>query len=124
MSFNAFFADYVSGYVRQSPQDIAGFFHFPVVVCDQRVASIIRDTGDLGVYLAPFLERLAADGCSAAETEIKECRLFGDGQAICLVAYRLYDTAGTLFLDFDYLYHLMDLDGDWRIAFASLTTVR
>lgn len=124
MSFDAFFADYVSGYVRQSPQDIAGFFHFPVVMRDQRGASVIRDTDDLDTYLAPFLERLAEDGCSTAEAEIRECHWFGENQAVCAVAYRLHDDAGMLLLDFDYLYQLMNQAGDWQISYASLTTAR
>lgn len=124
MPFETFFADYVRGYVQQSPQTIAGFFHFPVVMRDQRGASVIRDTDDMDAYLAPFLERLAADGCASAETEVRECHWFGENQAVCVVAYRLHDAAGTLLLDFDYLYQLMNQAGNWRIAFASLTTVR
>lgn len=124
MSFEAFFAAYASGYVRQSPENIAGFFRFPVVVRDQSGASVLRDADDLSAYLAPFLERLAADGCSKAETKIRECHRFDGDQAVCLVACRLYDARGTLLLDFDYLYHLMNRDGDWRITFASLVIVR
>ena len=124
MSFEAFFADYASGYVRQSPRDIAGFFHFPVVIRDQSGASVLRDADDLSACLAPFLDSLAADGCAKAETEIREWHRFDGDQAACLVACRLYDARGTLFLDFDYLYHLMNRDGDWRITFASLAIVR
>lgn len=124
MLFETFFQDYASGYVRQAPEEIAGFFHFPVIVRDQRAAIILHGKCDLDGYLAPFLERLAANGCASAEVKIKESGRFGGDQAICLVAYQLQDGRGRTFLDFDYFYHLADQAGEWGITFASVTAIR
>jgi hypothetical protein len=112
---DGFFAHYAERYMASDVDAISAMYEAPMLALREGRAIHLADKTAVRAHLAELMTAYAQSGAARADIASLEVVPLGKSSVFATVHWHVLDASGSLLKDFHATYHLLRMDGDWRI---------
>lgn len=112
---DTFFARYSERYMASDVDAISALYEAPLLVLREGKAIHLADRAAVDGHLAELMAAYAASGATRADIARLDVTDLGISSVFATVHWHVGDADGALVKDFRTTYHLLRVDGSWRI---------
>jgi hypothetical protein len=113
--FDSFFANYAERYMASDVDAISAMYEAPLLALREGRAIHLGDRTAVRGHLAEVMGAYARSGAARADVAALDVVSLGTSSVFATVHWHVLDTDGGLIKDFHTTYHLLRVDGGWRI---------
>lgn len=110
-----FFAQYAERYMASDVNAISAVCEAPLLAVREGRAIHVPDEAAVREHFAELMEAYERAGAARADIAKLDVVPLGSSSVIATVRWLVLDAAGALLRDFRCTYHLLRIDGAWRI---------
>jgi ketosteroid isomerase-like protein len=110
-----FFAQYAERYMASDVDAISAMYEAPMLALREGRAIHLADRAAVRAHLAGVMAAYARSGAAQAEIAALDVASLGRSSVYATVRWHVRGTDGGLLKDFQTTYHLLRVDGGWRI---------
>ena len=110
-----FFAHYAERYMASDVDAVSAMYEAPMLALREGRAIHLLDRRSVREHLSEVMAAYARSGAARAEIAALDVVHLGKSSAFATVNWHVRDPGGSLLKDFHTTYHLLGVDGDWRI---------
>ena len=111
----AFFDQYAERYMASDVDAISAVYEAALLAVREGRVIHLPDRRAVRAHLTELMAAYEQAGAARADVAELDVVPVGASSAMATVRWRVADTAGTLLRDFSSTYHLIRVDGAWRI---------
>jgi ketosteroid isomerase-like protein len=112
---DTFFAHYAERYMASDVDAVSAMYDAPMLALREGRAIHLADKAAVREHLTEHMAAYARSGAARADIAALDVVALGKSSAFATVHWKVRDTSGGLLKDFQTTYHLLRVDGDWRI---------
>jgi hypothetical protein len=112
---DAFFAHYADRYMASDVDAVSAMYEAPMLALRDGRAIHLADRTALREHLTELMAAYAKSGAARADIASLEVVPLGESSRFVTVNWHVKDAGGGVIKDFHTTYHLLRVDGDWRI---------
>jgi hypothetical protein len=113
--FDSFFARYAEQYMASDVDAISAVYEAPLLAVREGRAIHLSDRAAVRDHLGELMAAYQNAGAAQADIADIDVKDLGKSSAMVTVRWRVLDGTGALVRDFHTTYHVLRVDGEWRI---------
>lgn len=113
--FEAFFAHYAERYMASDVDAVSAMYDAPMLALREGRAIHLADRTAVREHLAELMAAYARSGAARADIAALDITTLGKSSVFATAHWHVRDAGGGLVKDFHTTYHLLRVDGGWRI---------
>ena len=113
---DSFFGHYAERYMASDVDAVSAMYASPMLALREGRAIHLADRTALREHLTELMAAYARSGAARADIAALDVVPLGKSSAFATVHWHVRDASGNLLKDFHTTYHLLRVDGDWRIV--------
>ena len=112
---DSFFAHYAERYMASDVDAISATYEAPMLAVREGRGIHLGDRTAMRQHFAELMSAYAHSGAARADIAVLDVVSLGTSSVVATVHWNVRDTGGGLIKDFHTTYHLLRVDGSWRI---------